>query len=81
MIEILQKLWSWFKSITPLWLRSVVAFLLALLILIFSMSACAQMVKVTVKDTPNGVSITTSQSKKDSSGTNISISPNINIPK
>ena len=81
MVEILQKLWSWFKSLTPLWLRSLVALLIAILLLVFSFTSCGQTVKVTVRDTPNGVSISTTQTKKDSSGTNININPNINFSK
>ena len=81
MIDLLSKFWSWFKTITPLWLRALVALISAVIILIFSLSSCAQTVKVTVRDTPSGVTISTTQTKKDSAGTNISINPNINIPK
>lgn len=81
MIDLLSKFWSWFTTITPLWLRSLVALIVAVLLLIFSFSSCAQTVKVTVRDTPSGVSISTTQTKKDSAGTNISINPNINLAK
>lgn len=81
MTELLTKFWSWFKTITPLWLRALVALLVAVLVTIFTLVGCAQTVKVTVRDTPSGVTISTTQTKKDSAGTNISINPNINLPK
>lgn len=82
MENFLFKLWTWLKTL-PLWLRSLVLVLLSALALIASMSlsACGQTVKVTVRDTPNGVSISTTQTKRDSSGTNINISPNIQFPR
>lgn len=68
-------------TISPIWLRYLVAILVAVLVTIFSLVGCGQTVKVTVRDTPSGVSISTTQSKQDSAGTNISINPNINLHK
>lgn len=74
------KLWTFLKSL-PVWLRSLILALIAGLIMCLSLSACGQTVRVTVKDTPNGVSISTSQNRADSSGTSIKIEPTINYHK
>lgn len=80
MENLLSKLWTWLSSL-PMFLRAFVLVLLAALVLIasMSMSSCGQTVKVTVRDTPTGVSISTTQTKKDSSGTNIHISPVVSL--
>ena len=62
----------------PLWLRAVLLAIMAIALFFLTLS-CGQTVRVTVKDTPQGVSISTTQTSKDSSGTNISINPNINF--
>lgn len=76
--EILVKL-----SKLPGWLRAVIIALVAVLsfFLTMTVSSCGQTVRVTVRDTDNGVSISTSQSKRDSSGTNIQINPTVNYSK
>ena len=78
----LSSLWNWLKSL-PIWLRGIVLVLISALVLIASMSlsACGQTVKVTVRDTSSGVQISTTQNKRDSSGTNISIKPTITFNK
>lgn len=72
-----KKICDWLKTL-PFWARCLAAAIAAMVVLVCS-SGCAQLVRVTVKDTPNGVSITTTQTKKDSAGTNISITPNIHL--
>lgn len=74
----LKHLFSLFSS-APTWLRHIVALLIGVASAIWLICSCGQTVRVTVKDTPQGVSISTTQSSKDSSGTNISINPNINF--
>lgn len=74
------KLVTYLKSL-PIWLRSLVLALIAGLLLCLSLVSCGQTVRVTVKDTPNGVSISTSQNRADSSGTSIKIQPTINYNK
>lgn len=78
-MEKLVKFFDWLKTL-PLWLRSIVLLLIAVLILIFSIS-CGQTVRVTVKDTPNGVTVSTTQNRKDSTGTNVNVNPTINYNK
>lgn len=78
-MEKLVKFFDWLKTL-PLWLRSIVLLLIAALILIFSTS-CGQTVRVTVKDTPNGVMVSTTQNRKDSTGTNVNVNPTINYNK
>lgn len=80
MIETLKNLMTYLKSL-PVWLRAIVLALIAGLLLCLSLVSCGQTVKVTVKDTPNGVSISTSQNRADSSGTSIKIEPTINYHK
>lgn len=74
------KLVTYLKSL-PIWLRAIVLALIAGLLLCLSLISCGQTVRVTVKDTPNGVSISTSQNRADSSGTSIKIEPTINFQK
>lgn len=77
MNEMISKIWTWLKS-SPLWIRIIAIVCIAVLALL-SMSACGtQKVTVRIKDTPSGVSISTTQNKADSSGTNIQVNPNIN---
>lgn len=76
-METLKKIWDWLKTL-PIWLRSVVLLLVSILALIFSVS-CGQTVRVTVRDTPNGVSISTTQNKADSTSTNIHVSPTVHF--
>lgn len=71
---------TWLKKL-PSWLRAVILLLGASLTFVLSLSSCGQTVKVTVKDTPNGVSISTTQTKADSSSTSIKINPTINFSK
>lgn len=78
-MEKLTQFWNWLKSL-PIWLRIVVLVLIAGLCLIASTS-CGQLVKVTVRDTPSGVEISTNQTKKDSSSTSINVNPNINFTR
>ena len=78
MIDKLNSLINFLRTL-PVWLRSILLLLISAIILIFSLSSCGQTVRVTVRDTINGVEISTTQTKKDSSGTNISINPNINL--
>lgn len=80
MMEILKNLMTYLKSL-PVWLRAIVLALIAGLLLCLSLVSCGQTVKVTVKDTPNGVSISTSQNRADSSSTSIQIKPTINYHK
>lgn len=80
MMETLKNLMTYLKSL-PVWLRAIVLALIAGLVLCFSIVSCGQTVKVTVTDTPNGISITTSQNRADSSGTSIKIEPTINYHK
>lgn len=75
----LVKFFDWLKTL-PLWLRAIVLLLIASLILIFSTS-CGQTVRVTVKDTPNGVTVSTTQNRKDSTGTNVNVNPTIHYNK
>lgn len=75
----LLKFFEWLK-VLPLWLRAIVLVLIASLVLIFSVS-CGQTVRVTVRDTPNGVSVSTTQNRKDSTGTNVNINPTIHYQK
>ena len=69
---------EWLKRF-PFWLRATLLLLVGGILLV--LSSCGQTVRVVVKDTPNGVSISTSQNKADSSGTNIKIEPTINFSK
>lgn len=80
MMETLKNLMTYLKSF-PVWLRAIVLALIAGLLLCLSLVSCGQTVRVTVKDTPNGVSISTSQNRADSSGTSIKIEPTINFHK
>lgn len=75
----LVKFFVWLKML-PLWLRAIVLLLIVSLILIFSTS-CGQTVRVTVKDTPNGVTVSTTQNRKDSTGTNVNVNPTIHYNK
>lgn len=68
-------------SCAPMWLRAIVVTLLSVLFALYLFCSCGQAVKVTVRDTPSGVSISTTQTKQDSSGTHININPNISFPK
>lgn len=71
-------LFNWLKSL-PIWSRIVVVVILA--VLAFIITSCGtQKVVVRVKDTPTGVSISTTQSSADSSGTTVNVNPNITIP-
>lgn len=70
-----------FLSNLPIWLRSVILALVAGLIFCLTLTSCGQTVRVTVRDTSSGVQITTQQDKRDSSATNITISPNISYHK
>ena len=78
-MEKIKQFLSFFKD-KPLWVRVLITVLLVSVFSIYLLCSCGQTVKVTVKDTPTGVSISTSQSKQDSSGTNIHINPNISFP-
>lgn len=78
MKEKITHLFDWLKSL-PVWSRIVVLVIFA--ILAFIISSCGtQKVVVRVKDTPTGVSISTTQSSADSSGTTVNVNPNITIP-
>lgn len=79
-LEYFKKLMTCLKS-QPIWLRSLILVSTACVLLCLSMVSCGQTVRVTVKDTPNGVSISTSQNRADSSGTSIKIQPTINYHK
>ena len=79
-MENLKKFISLFKD-SPTWLRCLIAILVSALMSIYLFCSCGQTVRVTVRDTPNGVSISTTQHKQDSSGTNININPNINFQR
>lgn len=79
-LDLLTKLLTYLRSL-PVWLRAVLLALVAGVLLCLSLSSCGQTVRVTVKDTPNGVSISTSQNRADSSGTSIKINPTINYHK
>lgn len=80
MIDQLKKFLSVFTD-CPSWIRVVIGFVVSVLLTFYLMCSCGQTVKVTVRDTPSGVTISTSQTKKDSSGTNINVTPNINFNK
>lgn len=43
------------------------------------LASCGPVVKVKVEGTKDGVSITTSQTVRDSTGLNIQVNPNINL--
>lgn len=66
----------------PKWARAVLIFLIASILILLSLTSCAstQRIAIKIKDTPSGVSITTSQSA-DSSGTSINLNPTINFPR
>lgn len=50
--------------------------------IVFSLlSACGPSVRVTVKETKDGVTINTTQSSSDSTSLNIQVNPNINLGK
>lgn len=72
----LLKILSFLRDL-PLWARVVASVALALVLLVAT--SCGQIVKVTVRDTPSGVSIVTSQNKVDSTSTNIKVDPTINL--
>lgn len=74
----LKQIFSLFSS-APVWMRHVIALLIGVCTAIWLICSCGQTVRVLVKDTPNGVSISTTQSQKDSSATSININPNINF--
>lgn len=74
----LTNLLEWLKRF-PFLLRAILLLLLCGIILV--LTSCGQTVRVTVRDTPNGVSISTTQHKSDSSATNIRIEPTINFSK
>lgn len=80
MTEKIKTFLLWLKKL-PSWLRAVILLLGASLAFVLSLSSCGQTVRVTVKDTPNGVSISTTQNKADSSSTSIKINPTINFTK
>lgn len=79
MIQKIKDFLSLFKD-KPRWLRILVTVLLSVLVTVYLLSSCGQTVKVTVRDTPSGVSISTSQNKADSSNTSITVNPTINLP-
>ena len=79
MIEKLRSFLALFRNY-PSWLRYLISALVAVLLTLYLMTSCGQTVKVTVRDTPSGVSISTSQNKADSSNTNIQVNPTINLP-
>lgn len=66
----------------PIWARVLVVFLIAIILSVFLATSCAstQRIRISIKDTPSGVSITTSQSA-DSSGTTLNLNPVINLQK
>lgn len=74
----IKSLLEWLKRF-PFWLRAVLILLVGGILLV--LSSCGQTVRVTVRDTPSGVSISTTQNKSDSSATNIRIEPTINFSK
>ena len=78
-MEKIKQFLSFFKD-KPLWVRVLVTVLLASVLSIYLLCSCGQTVRVIVKDTPSGVSISTTQTKQDSSGTHININPNITFP-
>ena len=75
-MEKLVKILSFLRDL-PLWARVVASVALALVLLVAT--SCGQTVKVTVRDTPSGVSISTNQNKADSSATSINIDPIVNV--
>lgn len=79
MIEKLKSFLALFRNY-PVWLRYLISALVAILLTLYLMTSCGQTVKVTVRDTPSGVSISTSQNKADSSNTKIEVNPTINLP-
>lgn len=80
MFENLSDFLSWLSRL-PKWLGASLLALLAILAFLLSMSvtSCGQTVRVTVRDTDNGVTISTSQNKRDSSGTSIQINPTLHF--
>lgn len=70
---------SWLAG-RPVWIRAVLLALIAALLFFLTLS-CGQTVKVTVRDTPSGVTVSTSQNREDSASTNINVNPTINFPK
>lgn len=79
MMQKIKDFLSLFKD-KPRWLRILVTVLISVLLTVYLLSSCGQIVKVTVKDTPSGVSISTQQNKSDSTTTSISVNPTINFP-
>lgn len=60
---------------------SVLALAAIVLAILLSSCSCGQLVKVSVKGTPDGVTISTTQTKKDSSALDIKVNPTLNFNK
>lgn len=74
----IKNLWNWICQL-PKWARAVCIILIAGLVLLASLTSCGPMVKVSAKSTTDMVSIAITQDVRDSTGVNISVSPNIHI--
>lgn len=79
-MEYLNKFWTWFKSIIPVWLRFVVAILVAVLVLIFSLTSCgASKSTVRVYNRADSTTTTISVSNGDGGSTTVNVEPKINV--
>lgn len=79
-MEYLNKFWTWFKSILPVWLRVVVAILVAALVVILSMTSCgASKSTVRVYNRADSTTTTISVSNGDGGSTTVNVEPKINI--
>lgn len=74
----IKNLWTWICQL-PKWARAVAILLIAGLVLLFSLTSCGPVVRVSAKSTTDSVSISISQNVTDSTGVSVSVNPNINI--
>lgn len=79
-MEYLNKFWTWFKSILPVWLRVVVVVLVAALVVIFSLTSCgASRSTVRVYNRADSTTTTISVSNGDGGSTTVNVEPKINV--
>lgn len=79
-MENLAKIWTWFKSITPLWLKLLIAVLASALILLVSMTGCSSPRSlIRVKNNADGTHTSITQSTGDGGSVSVQVSPKLEV--
>lgn len=73
------KIWSWFKNLTPMWLRGLVALLVAILVFLFSIGCSAPKSVIRVHNKADKTTTTIHQTTGDGGSVSVTVTPKLEV--